>query len=258
MSRTVETEFFMGQGIVLISELDANFNPIGYKEMGDVSDLGFETNVDNIEYNENQSGMQNVAFSKNTKSVTNVSMTTPSATKDNMARFVSGTLADVAAGTGVTKSITAKLGLSASLGKIKVSSVVLKGTGDDSAITYVLDKNYTVNTETGSIYIMTAAEQTAASAVATIADGDVLEATFNHAAQSTIEASSATGKIVAVRFEGMNTAKNNEPVLVEIPRAQFDPAKGFKLISQELQMFELSGKCLAPHPIKPYKVTMLA
>lgn len=257
MPRTVETEFFVGQGIVLISELDSNYNPVGFKEMGDVSDLSFDTSVEKLEYTENQSGQGNTAYSKIKKSTTNATMTTPSATKDNMERLLNGSRTDIAAGTGATSTGTAKLGYVLPVGKIKVSNLVVKGTGAKSATTYVLDKNYTANLDNGSIYVMTAAEQTAAGAVASVADGDVLGFTFDHAAQTTIEAAGSLGKTVAVRFEGLNTAKNNEPVLVEIPRFQADPTKSFKAIGQELNIFEAAGLCAAPYPLKPYKVTML-
>lgn len=45
-------------------------------------------------------------------------------------------------------------------------------------------------------------------------------------------------------FEGLNTAENNTPVLVEIHKAVISPAQTLSLINDDLASFELEGTAL--------------
>ena len=48
-----------------------------------------------------------------------------------------------------------------------------------------------------------------------------------------------------MRFEGLNTANNNSPVIIEIYRFSTDPAKELDMISDGIQSFTLDGSVLA-------------
>lgn len=50
---------------------------------------------------------------------------------------------------------------------------------------------------------------------------------------------------MAMRFEGLNTAEDNEPVVVEVFKFATDPLKELSLISDNFQQFVLEGSVLA-------------
>jgi hypothetical protein len=65
----------------------------------------------------------------------------------------------------------------------------------------------------------------------------------------------------ALRFEGLNTAESNEPVLIEVFRISADILKELALISDKVQAFELAGSVLLdntrPTGSKFFKTTKL-
>jgi hypothetical protein len=48
-----------------------------------------------------------------------------------------------------------------------------------------------------------------------------------------------------VRFEGLNTADSNKPVVIEVFRFSTDPLKELGLISSDIQKFTLDGTILS-------------
>lgn len=246
MPRAKTTEYFSGQGVVYLANRDAVTGlPTGFTDIGNVTDLklSFKTNV--IEHKESRTGSRMIDLRLATDKSCEASMTMDSFDADTLCKAMFGTLTTVASGTGVNEAaIIARLGKVVPLSKIKVSNVVIAGTGAKSAKTYVVDKNYTVDVNSGSIYFFTAAEQTAASAVDQIADADVVSITYNHAAQESIETFKAAQGEYVLRFEGLNTAQDNEPVIVTIHKFRPDPLKDLSLITNDLNKFELSGAAL--------------
>jgi hypothetical protein len=71
-----------------------------------------------------------------------------------------------------------------------------------------------------------------------------IKAAYSYAAVTDIGLFTATMPKRFVRFEGINTAVSNAPVLVELYRVVFDPLKDLSLISNDFQKFELDGKLL--------------
>ena len=59
-----------------------------------------------------------------------------------------------------------------------------------------------------------------------------------------------------LRFEGLNTADGNKPVLVEVFKADLSPTASLDLITDELGSFELKGEALL-HNAQLAKVTLL-
>ena len=245
MPRETVTKYFSGQGIVYLAEKDSSGNLLGFRDVGNVPELKLAFKTDTIDHKESRTGNRLIDLRLSTGKDCTASFTLEGFDPETLKTAMFASSNTVTAGTAVTESITARLGKVVPTGKIKISNLVVKGTGANSAITYVIDKNYTVNTETGSIYIMSAAEQTAASAVASIADGAVLGLTYDHAAQSITKAFKEAQKTYTLRFEGLNTADDNNPVVVTIPNFRPDPLKDLSLISADLQTFAMDGAALA-------------
>lgn len=246
MPRETTTEYFSGQGIVYLAEKDAVTGlPLGFRDIGNVPELKLSFSSENAEKKESRTGQRLTAIRVNTGNTATASITLDGFDAETLKTAMFASVANDAAGNVAAESATARLGLVVPLSKIKVSSVVVKGTGAKSAKTYVLNKNYTINTETGSLYILTTAEQTAAAAADQIADGDVLAVDFAYAAQTKVSAFKGSQKTYCLRFEGLNTALDNEPVVVTLPNFRPDPLKDLSLISDDLQTFVMDGAVLA-------------
>jgi hypothetical protein len=239
------TQYFSGQGKVFLSKKDATTGLYdGFLDVGNCSKLGITFKTDVQEHKESRSGNRLVDLRMTTGKTAEASMTLDSFDADTIAKAMYGSVVTSVSGTVTAEAITAKLDRVHPLAFVKVASVVLKGTGANAAITYVIDKNYTVNTETGSIYILSAAAQTAASAVNSIAADAVLTVAYTYSAQTKVSGFTGAQPEFQLRFEGLNTADGNKPVVVTIPRFTPDPLKSLDLIDDKFQTFEMSGAAL--------------
>lgn len=245
MPRATSTKYYSGQGIVYLSEKDTNGALLGYRDIGNVPELKLSFKTDVVSHKESRTGNRLVDMRLATGKDCTASFTLEGFDPETLKTAMYATSSTIASGTVTAESATARLGKVIALAKIKVSTVVVKGTGAKSAKTYVLDKNYTVDANSGSIYIFTAAEQTAASAVDQIADADVLAIDYAYAAQSSTSAFKDAQKTYSLRLEGLNTADSNNPVVVTIPNFRPDPLKDLSLISDTLQTFQMEGAALA-------------
>jgi hypothetical protein len=243
MARATETTYYSGQGIVYLAEKDSNGALLGYRDIGNVPELKLSFETTTIEHKEARSGNRLTDLRLATDKNCTASITLEGFDAETLKTAMFATVTTSASGTVTAEEFTARLGKVSKLAKIGASAVVLKGTGANSAITYVLDKNYTVNGS--SIYIMSAAEQTAAAATNSIADGAVLSVAYSYAAQTETKAFKDSQKTYSLMFEGLNTADSNAPVVVTIPNFRPDPLKDLSLISNELQTFVLEGAALA-------------
>lgn len=244
MPRETNTEYYSGQGVVYLSEKDTTGNLLGYRDVGNVPDLKLAFSTNNIEHKESRTGNRLVDMRLATDKSATASITLEGFDAETLKVAMYATAAAAAAAVGVEEAVVARLGKVVPLGKIKLSNVVIKD--ETETTTYVSGKNYTVDTETGTIYFLTAAEQATAGAGATIiADADDLVVTYDHAGQTKVEAFQDSQKTYSLMFLGLNTAKDNEPVRITIPNFRPDPLKDLSMISNELQQFVMEGAALA-------------
>lgn len=88
--------------------------------------------------------------------------------------------------------------------------------------------------------------QTITTGTATItADGEAIQADYAYEAQNVVDALTKGSEERFLRFEGLNTADGNKPVVVEIFKFQVDPLRELGLINEEITNFTLEGNVLA-------------
>lgn len=235
------TKFYSGQGIVMLSTRDTNGNPVGFRNVGNVSDLKISLKTSVVDHKESSTGQRGIDKRMTTEVGCDVSMTLDSFNKENLALALRGSITAVAAGTVATENLVAKTGLTLPLSKLGVNTVVLKKGAD----TLEEDKNYTINAETGSINFLTTADQTAAGALKIVADDDAIVASYKYDAQEVVESFTASDIELWVRFEGMNTAESNKAVVVDIFRFSANPLKELALINDKLGTIQLEGSAMA-------------
>lgn len=149
--------------------------------------------------------------------------------------------------TAITAGATTELSISNSEAVVGSSLVVRGLTGADAA--EYNGKAFNVVSKTSSAVVIDAVSTgktltTAAGTKATF-DGMSLTVDYTYADQTQVDALTEGASELYMRFEGLNTADENSPVVVEVFRFLTDPLKELALISDAVQQFVLEGSVLA-------------
>lgn len=144
-------------------------------------------------------------------------------------------------------------------------SISLRGfTGTDAAD--LNGKTFTVTSATTSTVtipvVSTAKVYTATATTKAMFDGMAGAVDYTYADQIQVDALTTGAKEFYIRFEGLNTAtEDQEPVVIEVFRFASDPLKELDLISDTFQAFSMEGPALAdalqPTGSKFFRVTKL-
>lgn len=319
MSWDTTSNYFSGQGVVLIGERDALGKPKGLIPVGNVSDLKIQVATSVLEHKESQTGAKAIDLRLTTETKASLSMTLESFTPANLLLALRADVTTAKAGSVVGEAIKLYNGKILALGRMKAAAVVLKR-GATALTAYSNDAtpyDYKVNLDNGSVYMndgsvigvaalttggtaataITVAAQAVITIVNTAVAGDKVmftgwtgaDAAFINSKLLTILAATAanitvdldtTGKTIAalgslsafdgqalavdytfstqqtinaltqgvadryLRFEGLNTADSNKPVVVEVFRFSVDPLKELALIGDGVNKFDLQGNVL--------------
>lgn len=249
MAWDATNHYYSGQGVVMLAQRDANGNPTGFTPIGNVSDLKVSIGVSTLEHKESQTGQRATDLRLTTETKCSLSMTVENFISANLADALRGADTVVAASTATDIPVKAYLGKVVSLPHIKVSAVTVS----DGVTPLVAGTDYTVNLEAGSIKF--------ADTVTGLTDGDEVLVDYSYGKQIKVDALTEGAKELYMRFEGLNTAEGNDPVVVEVFKFLTDPLKELSLISDGIQQFTLEGSVLADSTkatgSKFFKVTKL-
>ena len=233
MSWDATNSYYSGQGIVMLAKRDANGEPMGFTPIGNVSDLKISVSVSTIEHKESQTGQRAIDLRLTTETKSALSMTVENFIAANLADALRGSNTTIAGGTVTALPVKAYLGKVVALKHLRVSNVVVH----DGATPLTLGTDYFVNAEAGSLKF--------ASVIAGVVDGDTLTVGYSYGSQVQVDALTEGAKELYMRFEGLNTAEGNVPVVVEVFKFLTDPLKELSLISDAIQQFTLEGSVLA-------------
>lgn len=232
----VTNQYFSGQGSVLIATKDpVTGEPEGFRPVGNVSALtiGVETTV--FQHKESCTGTRGIDKEIVQEVIVTIAMTMESIDDDNLALALYGTTTPVVGASPTDELLTAQHDKWVALDNIKVSAVVV---GDDAVptITYVLDTDYELNEETGSIKVLS---------TGAITDLQVVFVDYTHAAYDQIEAIiSSAAPERWIRFEGLNTADGDNPVVIDIYKGSIQPLAELALINEELAEMVVEASAL--------------
>lgn len=237
----VTSKYYSGQGIVLVATLDADNKPMGYRNVGNVTDLGISVKTNTIEHKETSSGVRGIDLRLTTEINCTVKVGLESFNKENFAMALRGTSDAVTAGVVVDEPAKVYKGATTALENINLAAFdSLKSTAA-IPVTYVKDTDYFVNLEVGSITI----PATGAIATDDTGAGVSVVASYDFDGYDKVEALNKPAQNIALRFEGLNTAEGNKPCVVEIFKFQSDPLKELSLINDKIGVMEVEGNALA-------------
>lgn len=229
--------YFSGQGRVYLAARDTNGNPQALRWVGNVPDLKVSLSVETIEHKESYSGQRLTDLQLIKGKDGEFSCTLEDLSVENLELSLYGATTSVTAGSVTAEALPAGItaGETRLLANQFVSSVVIK---DSTATPKTLPSaQYTVFASQGAIRfddITTGGPYTQPFKVDYAYGAAKRSAMFKSAQPE-----------MWLRFDGINTADGNRPVIVDLYRVAINPAKDLSLISDELQRFELSGRVLA-------------
>lgn len=236
------TEYYSGQGVVLVGEYDENGVVTGLIAVGNVTDLKISIETTTEEHKESQSGQRGVDRRSVKETKAGLTMTLENFTRDTLALAFRGGYTAIASGSVEDAALVCALGKVQPLGHLKVSAVVIEK-GVTPLVAYVDDAtpyDYKLNADAGSVQFA------AAPTTSGLVDGDDLTVSYTYAAQARVDALTEGTKERFLRFEGLNTEDELAPVVVEAFKFVIDPAKELALITDEgMATFELEGSLLA-------------
>lgn len=233
----VDSKYFSGQGVLMLAEKDATSGePKGFIPIGNVPELTLGISVTKYEHKESQSGARGVDFEQAQEVGLSATFTIEHFSRENVALAGYGTSSLVAQGNTVAAN-----GLPCfhdrwtALPHVKISNLVVKS-GDD-VTTYSDNTDYVYNPDAGSILILS---------TGAIPDDDVINCTYDHEEQDAIEGLvSSSAPLRWARFEGLNTADMDKPVIVNLFKLSIQPLAELALIQDEIAGFEVECKGLS-------------
>jgi hypothetical protein len=230
----LNTEYFSGQGVVMLGTRETDGSPAGLRPVGTVRDMTLNVTTTELTEKETQTGARGAELTLTTEVNVALSMTLKSLDKENLALATLGGNTDKIAGTVTDQSVKLTGELYMPLNFINVSAVVV--TDSLGATTYVVETDYKVDEQSGLI------QRVEGGAITT---GDIVLVDFAYASQSVIEAqTSSQSPDRWVRFNGLNTANGDKPVVIDFFKVNTAPLSNLALITDDTAGLELSMSVL--------------
>ncbi|QIN95177.1 hypothetical protein DLP3_014 [Stenotrophomonas phage vB_SmaS_DLP_3] len=230
--------YFSGQGKVFIAERDSvTGRPKQFRFVGNVPELSITMSVDTLEHKESMSGSRLTDLRITREKTCEMSFSLEDFSVENLELGMYGTVSELALATVTAEvlPLALKKGDYVRLDNPKVSAVVVKD-GSASPVTLVEGTDYVIESaDFGTIQIigdLTGKTQPLTVAYSSAAGG------------KNVNMFTQPAKERWIRFEGLNTADENKPVLIELYRTILDPMGELAVISDDLLKLELSGGVL--------------
>lgn len=218
--------YFSGQGKLFYAVRDVNGLPGPYIFAGNVPSLKVTLTTETSDHQESTSGQRLVDFRLTKSKKAEVSFTLEDWSLVNLAMGMYGQVLPPNTGSTVTSESLGMpdAGQYTPLKHANVSTVVI---GTKTAGT-----DYILNAATGMIQWLTKQSAAVSASYAWAANAGSVTMFTQNAPERWF------------RFEGLNTADLNRPVLVELYRTVIDPMKELDLITDDLLKMELTGTAL--------------
>lgn len=247
MSWETTNHYFSGQGVVLLGLRDPDGKPMGFTPAGNVSDLKIAVAVSTLEHKESQTGQRATDLRMTTETKCSLSMTMEDFNSNNLASALRGTVTKLAGGTVTAQTIEVYPGNVTALEHLRITGFTLKeGITPLTMYPGVAGKwDYKLNADAGSFLLNSDSATQDQLTTATAGTPIDLVVGYTYADQIVVDALTSGVDELAMRFEGLNTADSNEPVVVDVFKFLTDPLKELSLISDAVQQFQLEGSVLA-------------
>lgn len=242
MAATIRTipksEYYSGQGQAIIAERNPlTGRPFNAYPMGNAPAMEITVQTTQVDHKESMSGARATDFTLLTEKSATLNITIESLIPKNLAMSFYGKMTDVAAGTVTAEVLaneTSANGGMLLLAHNQVADVVLTSNAGGTPAT-VPAAAYMLDAEFGMIQWDPSF---------TPAITGPVSAAYSHEASERMDAlTSLQPPERYLRFHGINTI-DDSLVLVEIPRAQFQPLQSLALITEEVAQVQMTATIL--------------
>lgn len=233
--------YFSGQGKLYYAIRDALGNPGAFTFAGNVPTLKVALTTGTTEHIESTDGQRLTDFRLITSKKAELSFDLEDWSLQNLAVGLYGSSIAPSTGATVTAEQVVAVGAVVAANQYvvlknpNVSAVVLTDSTPTTPKTLVLGTDYTVNAQFGSIQLLNSLSTFILP----------IKAAYTYVADAgRVTMFSTQVPERWFRFEGLNTASQNAPVLVELYRAIIDPMKELDLINDKLLSMSMTGSAL--------------
>lgn len=221
--------YYRGQGSVYLSSRDAaTGQPTGgFRFLGNVPMLRISTTTQQIKHQESYTGQTLTDLVIETSKEATLGIQLESFDRENLELAMFGTPTLLPGATVTGETITAYVGRSTPLTNINLTSFSLGS--------YVEGDDYLINLKTGMVSIPVGSS---------IADGSTITANYVCGNSEKVSTFTKANQEYWLRFDGLNTAEGDNPVVIDCFKVRFMPSKEYSLIGNELSSLELDGDVL--------------
>lgn len=234
----ITSEYFSGQGALLLAERDAGGVPTGFREVGNVSALTVGIETTEFEHKESCTGVRGIDLTIVQELAATATFTMESLSKENLSLALFGSDSAVAAGSVADEIKKGYHDLWTALDYINITTATLV-VGNDATptITYTEGTDYEVDLKAGAIKVLS---------TGAISDAQDLYFDYDYSAQENIQALTSGSKPVRyARFQGLNTADSDKPFVVDMFKMQVAPLAELALINDEIAQMEVETELLS-------------
>jgi hypothetical protein len=224
--------YYSGQGKLYVAERDGSGNALSFRFLGNVPTLRVTVGSDTVDHKEAYSGNRIVDKRITRETKCELSFEVEEFNHKNLLLALWGAT-KAQTGAAVTNEAfpnPVAVGDFVRLKHPKVSAVAVK---DNLSASLTVDTHYKLNANHGTVEIVNLAAFT-----------QPLKADYTYATHDIAKVLGDVSKERWFRFEGLNTADTNQPVLVELYRTQLNPLRDFDLINDEIAKYPLDGVAL--------------
>lgn len=224
------SDYYYGQGTVWVATINSTtkiFNN-DFVWVGNIPNLTLTFDVDVVEHNESHTGDRLPDLRIENRKNISGSLMFEEWSRENLGRILYAETAVTTAASVTEEEHTAKVGYSFPLQNISLASFTSL-TDDGATTTYSNGTDYSVNLKSGMITIPSSSS---------IADESVVEANYSFNQHSDIKTYTKDNIDRWIRFNGLNSADDNNPVIIDIVRGRFMPPNNMELIGDELSQLE--------------------
>ncbi|NIP54105.1 MAG: hypothetical protein GWN00_01400 [Aliifodinibius sp.] len=238
----LETKTYSGQGLMMISELGTEGNPIGYLNLGRATSVEVVVKQDSLVHKSGQEGIETVDLVVHKDPIAEVTVkgveTDPEVIAELTGGFVETTPEDS------FEEVTSSPVIPGRVYPLTyVGSDTLVVTNEAGTVTYEDGVQYDIYGSGNSVRVYTLEEQAAKGAIDTI-DSIKLKFSYNVPEQTKIITRFIPFEPMALRFEGLNTANNNDPVVVTFPEVNPQFLKKLALVAGKTSGWEFTSSVI--------------
>ena len=227
------TQYFLGQGKIFVAARTALGVALAQRWLGDVSDAKFSLKTTTLKHKESYSGQRSTAKNIVTDKEATIDLTLQELSQENLALALYGKSTEIASGSVTGEALPNNLVADdrISLKYMQVSAVIVT---DSAATPATLNASkYVVDAQYGTITFKDVAGATQPFKVA-----------YTHAALENVSVFTAAQPEVFLRYEGINLAEDNAPIILELYKVNTEPLKELALITDKLADLTISASVL--------------